>query len=83
LSKDVIEVGGLVSFVNKNKCSGCGICQLICPFQAIEIDDKEKVAVINEALCKGCGACVSSCVCGAINIKGFSDTQILAAIDAV
>jgi heterodisulfide reductase subunit A len=82
LSKDVIEVGGLVSFVNKNKCSGCGICQLICPFQAIEIDEEENVAVINEALCKGCGACVSSCVCGAINIKGFSDTQILAAIDA-
>jgi len=82
LSKDVIEVGGLVSFVNKNKCSGCGICQLICPFQAIEIDDEEKVAVINEALCKGCGACVSSCICGAINIKGFSNTQILAAIDA-
>jgi len=38
--------------------------------------------VINEALCKGCGACVSSCICGAINIKGFSNTQILAAIDA-
>jgi heterodisulfide reductase subunit A len=82
LSKDIIEAGGLVSFINKNKCSGCGICQLICPFQAIEIDDKEKVAVINEALCKGCGVCVSSCVCGAISIKGFSDTQILAAIDA-
>jgi len=82
LSKDVIEVGGLVSFVNKNKCSGCGVCQLVCPFQAIEIDDEEKVAVINEALCKGCGACVSSCICGAINIRGFSNTQILAAIDA-
>ena len=82
LSKDVIEAGGLVAFVNKNKCSGCGVCQLICPFQAIEIDDEEKVAVINEALCKGCGACVSSCICGAINIKGFSNTQILAAIDA-
>jgi len=82
LSKDVIEVGGLVSFVDKNKCSGCGVCQLICPFRAIEIDDEENVAVINEALCKGCGACVSSCICGAINIKGFSNTQIVAAIDA-
>ena len=82
LSKDIIETGGIVSLVNKSRCSGCGICKLICPFRAIEIDDKEKVAVINEALCKGCGACVSSCICGAISIKGFGDAQILAMIDA-
>jgi heterodisulfide reductase subunit A2 len=34
-------------------------------------------------LCKGCGACVSSCICGAIAIKGSSDEQILAMIDAL
>lgn len=82
LSKDVIEVGGLVSLVDESKCSGCGVCTLICPFQAIEIDAEKKVAEVNEALCKGCGACVSSCICGAMNMKGFSNAQILAIINA-
>ena len=82
LSKDVIEVGGLVSLVDENKCNGCGICALICPFQAVEIDAEKKVAKVNEALCKGCGACVASCICGAMNMKGFSNTQILAIINA-
>jgi len=78
LSKDVIEVGGLVSLVDESKCSGCGVCALVCPFQAVEIDAEKKVAKVNEALCKGCGACVSSCICGAMNMKGFSNAQILA-----
>lgn len=82
LSKDVIEAGGIVSFVNKSKCNSCGVCELICPFKAIEIDSEEKVAVVNKALCKGCGACVSSCIRGAIDMEGFSDAQVLAVIDA-
>ena len=82
LSKDIIEAGGVVSFVNKSKCSGCGVCELVCPFKAIEIESEEMVAVVNEALCKGCGACVSSCIRGGIKMKGFSDAQILAMIDA-
>ncbi|MFC1907094.1 FAD-dependent oxidoreductase [Chloroflexota bacterium] len=82
LSKDVIKTGGLVSQVNEIRCSGCGVCQAICPFMAIDMDAEKNVAVINEALCKGCGACVSSCIGGAISIKGFSDDQILAMIDA-
>jgi heterodisulfide reductase subunit A len=82
LSKDVIEAGGIVSFVNKSKCNNCGVCELICPFKAIEIDSEEKVAVVNKALCKGCGACVSSCIRGAIDMEGFSDAQVLAVIDA-
>ncbi|TET16713.1 MAG: CoB--CoM heterodisulfide reductase iron-sulfur subunit A family protein [Dehalococcoidia bacterium] len=82
LSKDVIEAGGLVSLVDENKCNGCGVCTLICPFQAIDIDTEKKVAMVNEVLCKGCGACVSSCICGAMNMKGFSNAQILAIINA-
>jgi heterodisulfide reductase subunit A len=83
LSRDVIEAGGVISLVNKSKCSGCGICELICPYRAIEIDKEKNLAVISEALCKGCGACVSSCIRGAISIKGFSDAQILAMIDTI
>ena len=82
LSKQRIETGGVVSTVDKRKCTGCGVCVEICPFNAIEIDAKEKVAVVNEALCKGCGVCASSCRSGALDIKGFSDEEILSMVKA-
>ena len=82
LSKGMVEAGGLVSSVNPLRCSTCGVCMQICPYKAIELDVEKNKAVINPALCKGCGACVSSCICGAITIKGFSDEQVLAMIDA-
>jgi len=49
----------------------------------VAVDAAEKVAKVNEALCKGCGACASSCRCGAINIKGFTDDQIMAMVNAL
>ncbi|MDD5590705.1 MAG: 4Fe-4S binding protein, partial [Dehalococcoidales bacterium] len=83
LTKEKIEAGGTISTVDKNKCTGCGVCQLVCPFSAIEIDNKEKIAVVNEAVCKGCGACASSCRSGALDIQGFSDSQILSMIKGI
>ena len=83
LRKEVFEAEGKVSFVKKERCSGCGLCVEICAFQAIEIDEREKVAVINEALCKGCGACASSCRGNALNLKGFQDDQIMEALKVV
>jgi heterodisulfide reductase subunit A len=82
LSKDSIEAGGAVSTIDERKCSGCGVCHLICPFSAVEIDDEKKVAVINEALCKGCGVCASSCRGSAVDTKGFSNQQVLRMIRA-
>jgi len=82
LSKDRVEAGGAISTVDKLKCSGCGLCVEVCPFNAIEIDAEEGVAVINEALCKGCGVCASSCRSGVLDIMGFSDEEILSMIKA-
>lgn len=83
LKKEVFEAEGKVSVVRKERCSGCGLCVEVCAYNAIEIDEKEKVAVINEALCKGCGACSASCRGNAINLKGFTDNQIMAALEMV
>jgi heterodisulfide reductase subunit A len=83
LKKKVFESEGKVSVVQKDRCSGCGLCVEVCAYNAIEIDEKEKVAVINEALCKGCGACSASCRGIAINLKGFTDNQIMAALEMV
>jgi len=83
LSKDKIEAGGSVSIVDKRKCNACGICESICPFKAIELDQKDRIAVVNEALCKGCGLCASTCPSGAIDLKGFSNAIIVEMIDAL
>ena len=81
LCKDSIIAGGIVAFVNEDICSGCGICEVLCPYEAIEIDEKDKVAKINTALCKGCGTCCAACPSGAVELKGFRKKQILSMID--
>ncbi|MFQ5867940.1 MAG: CoB--CoM heterodisulfide reductase iron-sulfur subunit A family protein, partial [bacterium] len=83
LRKEVIEAEGKVSQVRKERCTGCGLCVEICPYQAIKLDEEERVAVVNEALCKGCGVCSASCRTAAIDLRGFNDEQILAALTTV
>ncbi len=82
LSKDEMMAGGQVCKVKELKCSGCGVCQEICPFTAITVDPEEMVAHVNEVLCKGCGLCVSSCRSGALDVMGFSEEQTMSLIDA-
>ncbi len=90
LSRKTIEVEGTVSWVNPDRCTGCGVCVQACAYAAIELKDKlmpskvvRTVAEVNEALCKGCGACAASCRSGAVNLKGFTDDQIFEAVSAI
>jgi heterodisulfide reductase subunit A len=82
LSKDSISANGIVASVNEEICVGCGICEVLCPYGAIEIDKEDKVAKINAALCKGCGTCCAACPSGALELKGFRKKQILSMINA-
>ena len=72
---------GIVAEVNEDLCSGCRICESICPYSAIEMkpykgDEKRLVASVNEALCKGCGSCAAACPSGAIDQRGYTNEQI-------
>jgi heterodisulfide reductase subunit A len=69
--------------VDQDKCSGCRICNNLCPFNAITFLEDRKVTEINPALCQGCGTCVAACPAGAITGTGFSNEQILAQIDGL
>jgi heterodisulfide reductase subunit A len=73
------------ALVDEDMCSGCGICELLCPFQAIELQprDDKRVSHINEAVCKGCGTCGAACPSGAITMHHFTNEQILAQIEAL
>jgi heterodisulfide reductase subunit A len=80
-----VKAEAINAFVNEDECSGCGICEVLCPFQAIELQprDDKKVSHINEAVCKGCGTCGAACPSGAIAMHHFTDEQILAQVEAL
>lgn len=83
LGKVVVEP--LISEVDREKCSGCGICVPLCPYSALSmVEYKEKPrAKIEEALCAGCGVCAAACPSGAITLHGFTSAQIHAQIEAL
>jgi len=87
ISNDTLETEGIIAAVNEDLCDGCGICEGMCEYKAIEIVDVqdklgEKRAVVNEGLCKGCGCCVAACPSGAMEQRGFKTEQMIAMIDA-
>jgi heterodisulfide reductase subunit A len=80
-----VKAEAINALVNEDECSGCGVCEVLCPFQAIELQprDGKRVSHINEALCKGCGTCGAACPSGAIAMHHFTDEQILAQVEAL
>ncbi len=83
ISKGKIEVDAVYSEVDKDLCSGCRVCNTLCPFSAIEYVEEEKNSNIISALCKACGVCVAACPSAAIKGRHFTDQQILAQIDGL
>ena len=69
--------------VVEEQCSGCRICNSLCPFNAISFHEDRMVTEINPALCQGCGTCIAACPAGAILGTGFSNEQIMAQIEGL
>ena len=46
--------------INADKCKSCGLCQKVCPVNAIEGEARDK-RVINQEKCIKCGTCLASC----------------------
>jgi len=85
LSHETIEVEGTTSYIpewNKDLCKGCEVCINVCPYHAIDKNEEDEIIII-EALCKGCGLCGASCTKGAIEIRHFTNQQILSEIYAL
>ena len=94
LVKDKLKNDPCTAQPDENACNGCGQCQNVCPYGAISYIDKDfrgpnrttitrHVSQVNSAMCHGCGACTVACPSGAMDLKGFSNKQILAEVDSV
>ena len=54
---------------NQNKCAICGICEIICPKEAISINLTDKTLTIDEVKCVRCGICAYFCMFHALDIS--------------
>lgn len=93
LAKDKLKGNPCTAGPNELLCNGCSQCANVCPYGAITYVEKEvrgvgvrevrRVAQVNPAVCQGCGACTVTCPSGAMDLKGFSNRQIMAEVDAI
>jgi len=83
ISKGVVEIDPVRAEIQEQYCSGCRICNALCPYNAIDYLEERNVSQVNSALCKGCGTCVAACPAGAITGYGFSDRQIHAELEGM
>ncbi len=83
ICKGEVEIEPVRAMVQEEYCSGCKICNGLCPYGAIEFLEDKKISHVNEALCKGCGTCVAACPSSAMTGQGFTDQQILAELDGL
>ena len=78
-----IDIDAVFAEVDEEKCSGCRMCNELCPYVAIEFDAEKRRSHVISALCKACGACVAACPSGAITARHFTDKQIFSEIEGV
>lgn len=54
--------------IDREECTGCGICVDECPNECLELDS-EDIAVLSKAdTCDGCATCEESCPTEAITM---------------
>ena len=78
-----VQIPAATSWIDPNICAGCQTCMGLCPYSAIDFDERRGVSVVNEALCKGCGSCAGFCPSGAARIKHFNTRQVFAEIEGL
>jgi heterodisulfide reductase subunit A len=80
-----LRTEAITAVVNPDLCRGCGRCEDVCEFRAIELVEvapKVLNARVNEISCKGCGTCSVTCPTGAITMRHFNEKQVNAMVEA-
>jgi len=89
-SADEMAREPITALVNNTVCNACWDCVTACPYTAIERHEVKNrkgetvqwVARVNDGVCQGCGVCVAACRSKAIDLKGYTDEQVYAALSA-
>ena len=71
--------------VDAQLCRGCGDCEKVCEFGAIQLQGhgENSVAWIDPAICRGDGTCAARCPAGAISSPHLTNSQMEAMLEAL
>ncbi len=85
LNAGKVQIEAITAMINTDLCNYCGRCAKVCPYNAITAADRKLgiYPTVIQAACAGCGTCSAECPTDAINMRHFTDAQIIAQIDSI
>jgi len=83
IARGTVFIEPVRASVIEDLCSGCRICNNLCPYNAIIFHEDRKVSEIITALCQGCGTCVAACPSAAITGAHFTNDQLMSQIEGI
>ena len=83
ISRGTVMMEPVRASIDQEACSGCKICNNMCPFNAITFIEDKEVSEVITAICQGCGTCVAACPSGVITGAHFTNDQLFAQIEGV
>lgn len=83
ISQGTVMMEPVRAHIDEKRCSGCRICNTLCPYNAITYHEDKKVSEVVTALCQGCGTCVAACPSGVITGAHFTNEQLIAQIEGM
>lgn len=81
LKNDFLELDLTTAVIDKEVCMKCGKCAEFCNYDAIDTEG-EFYKVVDVA-CHSCGKCASNCPTNAMELRFFSDEQIIAQVNGI
>ncbi len=73
---------GAVAAVDVARCVACGMCQAVCPYEAVTLQEvtwnrrTRTAAQVDASACMGCGICSAVCPSVSISVPGQADAQV-------